>query len=143
MGDNGDLPNITYYGGDEQAFYRRVGEYMKEHPNGPYVYSLWSSIPDDPNEHEIWSKYYALYSPMVTEDSLAYIELRDCEEILSELPQGVYASMFVNEKTYLVISNLTDRPYELTLKSKWRDRVSEKVSDTFVIPKERLLFLVK
>ena len=143
MGDNGNVPNVTYYGGEEQEFYRKVGEYMKEHPNGPYVYSLWSSIPDDPDEHDIWAKYYALYSSMVTENSLAYIEIRDCGEILSQLPQAVYASMFVNEKTYLVVSNLTEKPYTLTLKGKWQDRVTGSISDTFVIPKERLLFLVK
>jgi hypothetical protein len=32
QGKNVDLPNVTYYGGDEQEFYRAVGEYMDEHP---------------------------------------------------------------------------------------------------------------
>ena len=54
---------------------------------------------------------------MVTENSLAYIELRDCAEILSPIENDVYASMFVNEDVYLVLSNLTGKPYELKLAS--------------------------
>jgi len=143
LGKNGNVPGIAYYGGDEQEFYRQVGEYMDKHPNGPYVYSLWSSIPDDPQEHDIWAKYSALYRPMVTENSIAYIELRSCDAILSPLPQEVYASMFVNEETYLVVSNLTDAPYELVLRDKWRDRVTGEIADTFTVGKEKLLFLCK
>lgn len=143
LGNNLEVPNVTYYGGDEQNFYGRIRDYMKEHPNGPYVYSFWSSIPDDPNEFDLWTKYWQLYRPMVTENSLAYIELRECDEICSKLEQEVYASMFVNEKTYMVVSNLTDKPYELTLKDKWQDRMTGAVSNTFVIPREKILFLVK
>nr|MBQ4318607.1 hypothetical protein [Clostridia bacterium] len=43
MGKTYGLHGLTYYGGGEQNFYKNVGEYMDEHPNGPYVYSLWSS----------------------------------------------------------------------------------------------------
>ena len=77
---------------------------MEEHPNGPYVYSEWSVIPDNPNDFDIWAKYMALYKPMVEENSIAYIELRDCADILSPLPQHVYASMFVNDETYFAVS---------------------------------------
>jgi len=143
LGNNLEVPNVTYYGGDEQNFYGRVRDYMQKHPDGPYVYSLWSAIPDDPGELDLWTKYWQLYRPMVTENSLTYIELRECEEILSELEQNVYASMFVNEKTYLVVSNLTEKPYELVLKDKWRDRVTGSVANAFSIPKEKLLFLEK
>jgi len=143
MGKNVDLPGITYYGGDEQRFYRSVGEYMDKHPDGPYVYSLWSGIPDDPDEFDTWAKYYALYAPMVSENSLAYIELRDCKAIKSAVPDRVYASMFVNEDMYLVVSNLSGEPYELVLDGMWKDRVSGRVSDRFMIDKEQLMFLVK
>lgn len=143
QGNNIDLPGVTYYGGDEYGFYKDVGEYMRKNPEGPYVYSLWSSIPDDVTEFDVWSKYLDLYRPMVKENSLAYIELRECDEIISSLPEKVYASMFVNEETYLMASNLTDAPYELKLSAKWRNRVTGEVSDSFIIDPEKLCFLVK
>ncbi|MBE6637574.1 MAG: hypothetical protein E7618_07225 [Ruminococcaceae bacterium] len=143
MGNNVDLPNVTYYGGDEQDFYRAVGEYMKDHPDGPYVYSLWSSIPDDPTELDVWTKYMKLYKPMVTENSIAYIELKECDAIRSPLPETTIASMFVNENTYLVVSNVANEPYALQLNGTWRDRETGEVGNTFIVAKERLRFLVK
>ena len=142
-GKNVDLPNVTYYGGDEQNFYRQVGEYMDEHPNGPFVYSLWSSIPDDTDEFEIWTKYFKLYEPMVTENSLVYIDLRECEEICSTLPQEVSASMFVNEGMYLAVTNQGTAPYELKLQSNWQDRITGQITDTFLIAPGQLLMLAK
>ena len=116
---------------------------MDAHPEGPYVYSLWSSIPDDPTEFDTWCRYFALYQPMVTETSLAYIELRDCDAIRSQLPADVYASMFVNEETYLVVSNLTGGPYELELEGTWEDRQTGKTGSRFTIEHEKLCFLIK
>lgn len=142
-GNNLDLPNVTYYGGGEEEFYRKVRDYNREHPDGPYVRSLWSPIPDDPNEFPMWEKYSKLYHPMVSENSVAFIELCDSEEILSKLDADIYASMFVNEDIYLVLSNLSGKAYELKLQSKWRDRVSGIVSDTFTVENERILFLIK
>ncbi len=143
LGNNTDLPHVTYYDGDEREFFRNVNRYMKDHPDGPYVYSLWSSIPDDPSEFEVWSRFFALYHPMVAENSLAYIELRDCEAILSPLPEQVYASMFVNEETYLAVSNLTDESYSLKLEGSWEDRQSGKRGNIFTIEKGKLCFLIK
>lgn len=142
-GKNTELENVTYYGGDEQDFYKAVGEYMDAHPDGPYVYSLWSSIPDDPDEFNCWSRYFALYKPMVSENSLAYIELRDCDLILSPIPNELYASMFVNEETYLVVSNLTNEPYTLDLEGIWEDRVTKKTASSFEIASQRISFFVK
>jgi hypothetical protein len=80
---------------------------------------------------------------MVEENSLAYIELRECGDILSPLPQDVYASMFVNEKMYLAVSNLTDQAYTLVLKDHWRDRVTGKLSNSFTIEAGKISFLIK
>jgi len=143
IGKNIDLPGVTYYGGGEYNFYKAVGEYMDEHPDGPYVYSLWSSIPDDVDEFDVWTKYFKLYKPMVEESSVAYIELRECDEIKSEIPEKVYASMFVNEEMYLVVSNLDDGDYELKLDGSWQDRVSGEVGDTFVVEPGKIRFFVK
>lgn len=140
--------NVQYWGDKhnpqgDYAFNYRVWKYMQEHPNGPYVYSLWSSIPSNPDEFPIWSKYFALYQPMVEENSIAYIELRECDDILSEIPDAVYASMFVNEEKYLVVSNFTGKDYELKLADAWTDRQSNERKTGFIIPNETILFLKK
>ena len=119
----------------------KITEYMKAHPNGPYTYSLWSAIPDDVEEYPRWCRYLALYRPMVTENTLAFIELRDSADILSPLPDEVYASMFVNEARYLVVSNFTNEPYTLKLASPWEDRQGGTVADTFTVPHGKILFL--
>ena len=141
QGKNTELDGVTYSGGDEQEFYKAVGDYMDSHPNGPYVYSLWSSIPDDETEFDTWCRYFALYKPMVSENSLAYIELRDCDLILSPIPDEVYASMFVNEETYLVVSNLSNEPYTLKLDGIWQDRVTNETASCFEMEHRKLLFL--
>jgi hypothetical protein len=134
---------VTYYGGDEQDFYTRVAAYMKEHPNGPYVYSLWSAIPDDPNEYPNWLKYLKLYRPMVTENSLAYIELSESEYIKSPLGGDMVASMFVNEDIYLAVSNFADTPYELVLEGTWRDRETGERGSRFTVKKNKMRFLIR
>ena len=141
--------NIPYYGnengvlGGEYAFNKQVGEYMKEHPNGPYVHSLWSKIPDDPEDYPRWCRYLALYRPMVAPDSVVYMELRDSAEILSPLPADVYATLFVNEKMYLVVSNFTGADYRLELAEPWRDRVTGQTAPVFTVGHGNIIFLEK
>ena len=121
--------------------HKRVGEYMKEHPDGPFVYSLWSKIPDDTEEYPRWCRYMKLYSPMVKENSVAYIELKESEYISSPIPEKVCASMFVNEDEYLVVSNLGTENYELMLKDEWTDRVSDVKSRCHIVKPKNILFL--
>ncbi|MBQ4544927.1 MAG: hypothetical protein II996_05095 [Oscillospiraceae bacterium] len=121
----------------------RIRDYMRKNPEGPYVYSLWSAIPDDVEEYPRWCKYLALYKPMVRQNSLVYIELRECDDILSEIPENVYASMFVNEEKYLAVSNLSDKEYTLELRDVWKDRVSGKEAKVFSIKPKEILFLIK
>ena len=78
---------------------------------------------------------------MVEENSVAYIELRDCADILSPLPPNVYASMFVNAATYLVVSNFEEKDYELCLKDVWVDRIDGMKGKVFRITPKSILFL--
>ena len=134
---NRDLSDLT----SEYALYKRIAEHMKAHPEGPYIYSLWSSVPDDPGEYDCWCKYLSLYRPMVEENSVAYIELRDCRDILSPLPENIYASMFVNEDKYLVVSNLTQERYELCLRDTWVERITGEKNRVFYIESGKIIFL--
>ena len=137
------------YGREDPKFNREwlfdieVDNYMKAHPDGPYVYSLWSAIPDDVTETDRWAKYLALYRPMVEEDSLVYVDIRDCDDIASELPEKVYASMFVNEEKYLVISNLSDTDYTVRTNGNWTDRESGITGESFTVKPGKILFLIK
>lgn len=137
--------DIPYYGNQDAGgyydFFRRAGEYAKAHPNGPHIYSEWSAIPPVNDEYPIWCKYLALYQPMVTENSVAYIELRECADILSPIPDAVYASMFVNEDRYLVVSNFTGKDYELKLATPWTNRETGVALDTFTVKNESIIFL--
>lgn len=136
--------NIKYNVDDgEHKFKLRVRDYAKKHPDGPHVYSLWSSVPDDPDEYPRWCRYLGLYKPMVSEGSIAYIELRECDEILSEIPENVYASMFVNEEKYLAVSNLSDTEYTLELRNVWKDRVNGEKGKSFTIKPKEIIFLLK
>ena len=144
LGLAANVDGVTYYQNlneGKRAWHNEIFEYMKEHPNGPYVYGLWSSIPDAPENYDVWSHYLALYRPMVMENSLCYVELRDSEDIISPLEGNVFASMFVNEERYIVLSNFTGKPYELKLSGIWENRENGVRSSTFTVENERVLFL--
>ena len=127
----------------DYGLWSRVKEYHEAHPEGPHCYSLWSSIPDNPRDYENFCKYLALYKPMVTENSVAYIELRESAEILSALPENVFASMFVNEEKYMVVSNLTEADYTLELRDGWKNRETGEKGQRFTVKPTSILFLVK
>jgi isopentenyldiphosphate isomerase len=95
------------------------------------------------DDYPRWCRYLALYRPMVAENSVVYVELRESDAILSPLPDEVYVSMFVNEKTYLTVSNFESAAYELRLKDSWRDRVTGNVADTFTVETNKILCLEK
>ncbi len=118
-------------------------EWYKDHPDGPYVYSEWSSIPDDPDEYERSAKYLKLYKPMVEEGSVAQIEIRESSLITSSIPEDVYSSMFTNEEQYLVVGNTTEGDYTITLTDDWTDRQTGKTGKEFTVAKDRLLFLIR
>lgn len=141
-----DEKDIDYYFdgvGGELSFESEVKKYMKTHPNGPYIYSLWSSIPDDVEEYPRWKKFLALYKPMVKQNSVCYIELKETKDIISEVPDNVIVSMFVNEEKYIVVSNLSKTTYTLILSENWTCRQTNMESNDFKIKPGRILFLKK
>ena len=147
MGRCIDVPGVTQYNTTQKDhlyhYFEKVRDFADAHPNGPYVYSEWSQIPDDVEDYPRWSRYLALYKEMTEDQTVAFMEIRESEEILSEIPDNVFVTEFVNEERYMVVSNMTDQPYTLRLKDRWYDRVGEGTSDTFSIPSKRILFLKK
>ncbi len=124
-GERAFAPGVDYvFTGeyDEKIHFENVGKWHKEHPDGPHVYSEWSSIPDNPKMRERWFEYFDLYRPMVEENSICYMDVRDSEITKSPLPDGVHMSLFVNEELYLCISNLGNTPRTIEFVDKWLDR---------------------
>ena len=141
MKDKLNLEGLVYY--REKPTCDKARDYYLEHPDGPYTYSEWSSIPDDPTEYARSAGYLKLYKPMVTEGSILRMEIRESSLITSQIPEDVYISMFTNEEQYLVVGNTTEGDYTLTLTDDWTDRQTGKPAKEFTVAKTRLLFLVK
>ncbi len=147
MGECIDVPGVRQWNTTQPTrlyhFYEKVRDYAREHPDGPYVYSEWSQIPDDPEDYPRWCRYLDLYKPMVEDETVVYMELRDTDLVTSEIPSNVYVTQFVSHEEYIVASNLGDAPYTLALRDTWEDRVSGTVAKAFEIPAKRMVFLKK
>ncbi|MBE6929683.1 MAG: hypothetical protein E7463_05320 [Ruminococcaceae bacterium] len=114
-----------------------VSEFCRSHPNGPYVYSHWSSLPDDPGELDYWSGMLSLYKPMVTEGSIVHMDIRESPMFRESLSADTFATLFTNEEQYLVVSNLGEVPVTVTLADAWLDRESgEHVQTLCIAPKD-------
>jgi hypothetical protein len=140
-----EVAGITYYGQDdpnsEFNMKKRVGEFYRQHPDGPYTYTEWGSIPDDPSEFDRWSEYLALYLPMVTDGSIARTEIHDTALIASPILQDIVFSLFVNDQLYMTISNLSDKPYDALLRDIWQDRKTGETASKFTVAPGIIKFL--
>ena len=145
LGECIDVPGVTQYNTTQPDrlyhYFEQVRSYSQNHPDGPFVYSEWSQIPDDPEDYTRWCRYLSLYKPMVEDETIVHMELRDAEFILSEIPKQVYITLFTGHEEYLVASNITEAPYTLCLSGLWKDRETGKTAEKFVIPQKRILFL--
>ena len=70
-------------------YFEKVRDFADAHPNGPYIYSEWSQIPDDVEDYPRWCRYLNLYKPMVQDETIVYMEIRDTDMILSPIPEQV------------------------------------------------------
>ena len=145
MGRCIDVPGVEQYNTTQPdhlyQYFRKVRSFADAHPNGPFIYSEWSQIPDDVEDYPRWCRYLKLYKPMVQDESIAYVELRETEMIRSAIPDKVYISLFVSEEEYMVVSNMTEAPYTAELRDLWQDRQTGCEGSRFTVAPRRLLFL--
>lgn len=134
-----NLEGVTYYKAEDNGDAAR--EWYLAHPNGPYVYSEWSAIPDDPMIYEKAKKYLALYKPMVAEDSVVRVEITETSMITSPILEDIIVSLYTNEEQYMVVSNISNKDYTLTLSDEWEDRETGKSGREFIVPSRRMIFL--
>lgn len=143
----GKVEGVTYYDtaefdGKMTNHNEEAVKHLEKHPDEP-TYSEWSSIPDDVTEFDRCAKYLKLYKPMVTDGSVARINIKECSFIKSPMCDDVYFSLFTNEEQYLVVSNLTNFDYTLVLDGSWKNRETGEICETFVVPKNKIIFLMK
>ena len=131
------VPGIEYIQKGERSFFKDVSQYNKSHPNGPYVYSEWSSIPDDPMQRKKWEDYLTLYKPMVTENSICYLDIHESLLTKEPIPEDVHMSLFINEEKYICISNTGDCIQRVVMSDAWLDRGSnERVQEITLMPND-------
>ena len=137
------VPGIDYIksSDDEKGFFELVVDYNKTHPNGPYVYSEWSAIPDDPKQREKWAEYLKMYKPMVKENSVCFVDIEDCRFVHSEKPKDVHISLFINEDKYICMSNLGERMQKIIFCDDWIDMRTEKICREIDIKPNEVYFL--
>ncbi|MBE6637763.1 MAG: hypothetical protein E7618_08195 [Ruminococcaceae bacterium] len=147
MGRCIDVPGVTQYNTTQEDhlyhYFEKVRDFADAHPSGPYIYSEWSQIPDDVEDYPRWCRYLELYKGMTEEQTVVFMEIRETEDILSAIPHHVFVTEFVNENRYMVVSNMTDTPYTVTLRDCWQNRETGEVSTSFIVPVHRILFLKK
>ena len=122
---------------------KKLYDYYNANPEGPYAYTEWSSIPDNPKMKETWFKYLDLYKPMVEEGSVCHIDITETPLVKSKYDKNIIVSLFTNEELYMVVSNLSKEPYELNLSQVWTNRETGETKDTYIIEPNRMVFLKK
>ena len=111
---------------DEKLHFDKVKRWYDGHPEGPHVYSEWSSIPDDPVMRDRWLEYLSLYRPTVSEGSTAFIDAAGTGILRTEKPKDVILSMLVNEERYLTVTNTSAARATLPLCDEWIDRRTDR-----------------
>lgn len=145
MGKCIDVEGVEQYNTSQPErlyhYFKKVREYADAHPDGPYIYSEWSQIPDDPEDYPRWCRYLKLYKEMTQDETIVHMEIREADFILSGIPEKVFISLFTHVDEYMAASNMTDRPCTLLLRDSWTDMINGNSGKQFVIPPKRILFL--
>ena len=145
-GERVDVPGVEYIynpQNDEKKHFDNVKRWYEAHPDGPHVYSEWSSIPDDPVTREKWFYYLDLYRPMVTKGSRVYMDIAESTMFYGVLSEGVHATLYVNGEIYLCVSNLSRERKDIVLTEAWRDRENGEAVRAFSLGYGEIRFLVK
>jgi len=115
-GERGMIPGVDYPPEERDFWVRRCKEawkFYQAHPNGPYTYGGWDSVPQRPQTRPTHARWLAQYRPMVEEGTWAWLEIGQSSLFARPLPKGVVASAFANRGLYLVLANYGQAAVEL------------------------------
>jgi hypothetical protein len=107
-GERGQIEGIKYVPEAEDFWThhcREIWKYYRSHPEGPYSYGWWDSVPGRPEARKTHAKWLAQYQPMVEGGTWAWLEVTRASLIRGSLPEDVVASVFANRQLYLVLAN--------------------------------------
>ena len=107
-GERALIPGIQYQP-EEKDFWtrhcREIWRYYQAHPQGPYSFGWWDSVPGRPEAQPTHAHWLKQYLPLVDEGTWAWLEISDSNFFRRPLPPGVVASAFANRELYLVLAN--------------------------------------
>lgn len=115
-GERAMVPGIEYPP-EEKCFWtrhlRNMARYRQEHPDGPYSYGWWDSVPGRPEAQPTHRRWLQQYLPMVEEGTWAWLQIADSDLFAQPLAGGVVASVFANRDLYLALANYSQSPAEV------------------------------
>ena len=112
-GERSEIPIPRLPGARERGFYARAWKYYQAHPNGPYVYGGWDTLPPDPETRPSHARWLKQYMPLVEEGTWAYLEIGDSDLFAKPLPSDCVASVFANRELYMVLANYGQSPQRI------------------------------
>lgn len=92
---------------------RAIWKFHQAHPDGPFSYGWWDSVPGRPEARPTHQRWLKRYQPLVEEGTWAWIEVGDCDLWAAPLPGQVVASVFANRGFHLALANYGAEPVEV------------------------------
>lgn len=84
---------------------RSIWKYYQSHPDGPFSYGWWDSVPGRPQARVAHARWLRQYLPLVEEGTWAWLEINRSTLFKKPLPPNVVVSAFANREIYLVLAN--------------------------------------
>ncbi|MCS7305093.1 MAG: hypothetical protein NZ602_08315 [Thermoguttaceae bacterium] len=145
-GERAVMPGIEYPP-EDQCFWTRhvraIWRHYQAHPNGPFSYGWWDSVPGRPEAQPTHAKWLKLYLPMVEEGTWAWLEVQENSLLKSPLPQDVCLSVFANREIYLVLANFGQKSHEVQTAALYVSMANpnQPPGNHFVLPRRSLTIL--
>jgi hypothetical protein len=107
-GERALIPGIHYVPESEDFWTKHCRDIWKAyqaHPNGPYSYGWWDSVPGRPQAQRTHAAWLAQYAAMVEEGTWAWLQIGPSTLFKDSLPSQVVVSVFANREIYLALAN--------------------------------------
>ena len=98
-----------------------IWKYYQAHPDGPFSYGWWDSVPGRPEARTVHAKWLSKYQPMVEEGTWVWIEVKETGFVRGGLPNDVVASLFANRELHLVLANYGQKSVVIETAQGFRD----------------------
>lgn len=136
-------PGVDYTNNHLMAHMAKIADFEENHPDGPFIYSEWGSLPDNVEYRKRWFYYLTLYRPMVEEGNVAHIDIKACDFVNGPIPESVCISLFTGDEQYLCAANTGNAGCSLDLPGLWVDRETDEPVARLDLKPNRVRFLRK